>query len=98
MAMIIRSVANNEGKIVCCVSFRGNITEGVIFTGPRWNIDPPLPSLAGTMINHIADANLRPIRYGDGEDEMIRMAGKPPATMNSGTYDPCDLRDIKWLK
>lgn len=41
-----------------------------------WKTDPELFTLDGRWIAW-TDAHLRPIRDSDGEDEMLRIAGKP---------------------
>lgn len=40
--------------------------------GPWWEVDPPLRDR-----KLVADSALRPIRPTDGEDEILRIAGKP---------------------
>ena len=40
-----------------------------------WETEPPLSSGESTVV--MADFHLKPIRPGDGEDEMLRIAGKP---------------------
>ena len=77
LAVIVRSAAGNEGRIVRCVSFRGYVTEGVIYGGARWNVEPAVPRSDGGTIDHLADDNLRPLRNTRGEDEILRIAGKP---------------------
>lgn len=46
-----------------------------------WQLDPPLQLKHGMMAGHplevIADALVRPLRDNPGEDEMLRIAGKP---------------------
>lgn len=47
---------------------------------PAWKIEREISVLIGTVpaaIVGIADAVLRPLRDGEGEDEMLRIAGKP---------------------
>lgn len=42
-----------------------------------WYMDSPLPKPDGGAWIFIHDSCLRPIRDNDGEDEMLRIAGKP---------------------
>ena len=51
------------GKIVRCV-------EPIFSCG--WIVEPDIAGYFG-----VHDDNLRPIRDSDGEDEMLRLAGKP---------------------
>ena len=47
---------------------------------PAWRIEQEINILIGDVpaaVVGIADAVLRPLRDGDGEDEMLRIAGKP---------------------
>lgn len=68
LAIVIRSVRGNEGKIVRCVSPLKIIE--------AWTVEPDFnPEVLG--IPTFPDAWLRPIRDQDGEDEMLRIAGKP---------------------
>lgn len=76
LAIIVRSLAGNEGKIVRCL-------EGVwsIETMPwgdrasfMWRTDTVLKSWSGSFDCWIADRQLRPIRDpgDDAKDEMLR--------------------------
>lgn len=60
---------------------------GRVFTVTRlhdplgyWETDPPqrFPGVREPLVFH--DACLRPLRDSDGEDEMLRLAGKPNPT------------------
>lgn len=86
LAIIIKSRAGNEGKIVRCVRLHDFIDRdingwptGII--GPRWVIDRPVPGLTNdghpNYMFTVADSCLRPIRPTDGEDEILRLVGKP---------------------
>ena len=77
LAVIVRSAAGNEGKIVRCV--RMVIEGGTWGYGPRWVTDP---SVRGTAmpVQSVLDACMRPIRYSDGEDEMLLLVGLPVGT------------------
>jgi hypothetical protein len=75
LAVIVRSQAGNEGKVVQCL--RLVLNEYHAFPGPRWLIDRPVPhSTQGTALT-VADCALRPLRDGEGEDEMLRLVGLP---------------------
>lgn len=87
LAIIVKSRAGNEGKIVTCL--RLATTEEISLNRfydqplwPVWIVDRNLQNanLLGEVngqSNLAYDATLRPIRDQDGEDEMIRIAGKP---------------------
>lgn len=65
----------NLGKIVRCVRFVGKIPG---WKGVRWEVEgAPIIGPSGEHLTHVNDANLRPIRDNPGEDEMLRIAGKP---------------------
>ena len=74
LAVVVRSHAGNEGRIVRCVRLvMGN---GALGYGPRWVTEPPLYSDLGWVVPPL-DVCLRPIRDNDGEDESFSWAGKP---------------------
>lgn len=77
LAVIVRSWAGNEGKIVRCVRFIGRIEylNGTI--ADSWEIDPPQIGQLGNPSNKIADFQLHPIRPNEGDDETLMWAGKP---------------------
>lgn len=79
LAVIVRSVAGNEGKIVRCIRIAGawRAKDGA---GPRWETDPPVRGLLGECAYPVADLNMRPLRDSDGEDEVLRIAGRPVGT------------------
>lgn len=78
LAIIVKSVAGNEGKIVRCIRLLPSGSDKkFVFDGPRWVIDRPVPDSIGLEISSLADCALRPIRDNDGEDEMLRITGKP---------------------
>jgi hypothetical protein len=78
LAIVVSPRAKNAGKIGRCVSrYDGPWLDG---EGPGWVLDGTvLYRHDGTRkrINVIMDKWLRPIRDNDGEDEMLRIAGKP---------------------
>jgi len=83
LAIIVRSEAGNEGKIVRCIRFLGDrlwiSKDGSIKSSPTWEINALLPSWNGDVDPRklLQDEVLRPLRDNDGEDEMLRIAGKP---------------------
>ena len=77
LAVIVRSAAGNEGKIVSCVALTFE-TWG-FGSGPRWVTDPPV-SGCFTPVIPVLDACLRPLRDNDGEDEVLRLVGRPVGT------------------
>ena len=79
LAVIVRSWAGNEGKIVRCVELVNSPDfEGLTFLdGPRWLIDRPVPLRLGGTTKTVADSALKPIRPNDGKDETLTWAGKP---------------------
>ena len=84
LAVIVRSYAGNEGKIVQCLRFVPNWirigADGWECCGPAWEVDRTLPKMTGWRSNIIADSQLRPLRDNDGEDEMLRLVGLPVGT------------------
>lgn len=64
------------GQIVTCVKFLGDLPVAGGGTAPMWLVEPPLKN-SDYRRDWVADGALRPIRPNDGEDEMIRIAGKP---------------------
>ena len=74
LAIVVRSEAGNEGKIVRCVRLVGK--KNVVLRDKRivaswvWKIDSLLPSWSGEASNRIEDCLLRPISPLD-EPETI---------------------------
>lgn len=60
LAIIVKSWAGNEGKIVRLLRFVGEV-QGMAFDN-RWEIDRHLPTCRGRTVNTFPDAWLRPIR------------------------------------
>ena len=78
-AVIVRSAAGNEGKIVRCLELT-HVSRGWAFgDGPRWVTDPPVSGNYTPAIP-VLDRCLRPLRDSDGQDEMLRLAGRPVGT------------------
>lgn len=83
LAIIVKSLAGNEGKIVRCLEYLGEIdhmrdTDGALWklrggARPVWRIDRTINFTNGRRTSQVtacSDANLRPLR-GDIEDETI---------------------------
>lgn len=82
LAIIVRSEAGNEGKIVRCLKLLPNnhwicCKTGIHSFADGWEIDQQVRLFTGGTTNRVPDYRLRPIRDQDGEDEMLRIAGKP---------------------
>ena len=81
LAIIVRSFAGNEGKIVRCLKFIPSMKwrqkNGPPLVFDSWETDFTTAGWGGDVHNKIQDRQLRPIRPTDGEDEMLRIAGKP---------------------
>ena len=69
LAIVIRSHAGNEGKIVTCVRLTTDVPHGMMWIepGPRWEIDRYVMSKNGTLLNSFADNCLRPLPKLDEE-------------------------------
>ena len=98
LAVIVRSTAGNEGKIVRCVRLRGLKPQAYpdrVELAPSWEVDRPLVGWNGTVGNNIEDSRLRPIRDDDGEDEMLRIAGVPARKLKTTNADVTGLAPRK---
>ncbi len=87
LAVIVRSVAGNEGKIARCLRLHTSGTEDLdgkhirnANGGPRWVVEGDIRSIEGFRLFTVPDAYLRPIRDSDGEDEILRLVGRPVGT------------------
>ena len=74
LAIIVSSKAGNEGRIVRCLEFIGEVRglEG----RDRWRIDQAIKS-EYTATFTANDSQLRPIRDQPGDDETLSWASKP---------------------
>jgi hypothetical protein len=82
LAIIVKSNCGNEGKIVRVLELYVPLfVDSSIAHHTFWKIDRKIQ--ATNMLDEIiqidfcTDAQLRPISDQEGEDEMIRIAGKP---------------------
>lgn len=66
LAILVRSGSGNEGKIVRCLRFVGEVPGW--YGDDRWETDTILPGCFGGKTNTAQDAWLRPLR-GDLLDE-----------------------------
>jgi len=75
LAILIKSYAGNEGKIVRCIAHvrRDCAYEGVV---DAWITEPMLTNIDGEEIP-TTDHRLSPIRDNDGEDETLQWAPVP---------------------
>lgn len=77
LAIVVRSSAGNEGKIVRCLRLIKSIiwvdVDGKGSRHPTWEIDVLLPDWSGIFTNYICDYQLRPIRDpgDDAVDETL---------------------------
>ena len=81
LAVIVRSTCGNEGRFVTCISLIPMHSflqpDGRIIIGPSWVVEPPIFGWLGDKAPGVRDALLRPIRYNDGEDEILSIVGHP---------------------
>lgn len=86
LAVIVRSAAGNEGKIVQCIELdrfmRWQSLGGKEWTAPGWRVDQVLRGTGGTPDNWIEDSLLRPIRDPgeDAQDETLLWIPVPSAS------------------
>lgn len=76
LAIVVNSVAGNEGKIVRCVKFLGLVEfvdpDGSLTEMAAWEVDPPLPGWDGVLDTDCPDEDLRPIKPLDELDDVTR--------------------------
>lgn len=78
LAIVVMSLAGNEGKIVRCIRLvPGGKRWKEFGLCDTWETDTMLPNIAGYENNLMRDAQLRPIRDNDGEDETLQWAPVP---------------------
>lgn len=87
LAVVVRSVTGRSiGRIVRVVRaapYPGlRNQDGSIERGLVWETDTLFKTvISGEMHPYKLDKELRPLRDQDGEDEMLRIAGKPKTTL-----------------
>jgi hypothetical protein len=83
LAVIVRSFAGNEGKIVTCIRLATMAErayarfDNALLPGEAWVIDRVVLSANGMRVPLAYDAQLRPLRDSEGEDEVLRLVGLP---------------------
>lgn len=80
LAIIIKSFAGNEGKIVRCIKFIGSACSelGNLYCGTDyWLIDTHIQATDGSTGPVARDCYLRPIHPTDEPDEMLIITGLP---------------------
>lgn len=81
LAIIVKSYAGNEGKVVRCVEAVGmelwDMPDGTSELAFTWRMDRALRSFTGRLHDLVRDEHLRPIRPDEGDDETLSWAGKP---------------------
>lgn len=87
LAVVVRSMAGNEGVIVRCLrliraeaTYRAN--DGSEYNSAVWEIDRPLPDWVGGVDFTFPDVQLRPIRDpgDDARDETLEWLPVPSTT------------------
>lgn len=80
MAIVVKSYAGHEGKIVTCLKFVGKV-RGLIGED-YWETDTNTRSEDGRTVDpHLRDSWMRPIRDQPGEDETLTWAPVPQKEM-----------------
>ena len=90
MAVIVRSSIGNEGRIVVCLSI-ASIDElcrafgaSMSSYAPIWRLDVAVRwrgSVSGCIeVPFMVDKAMRPLRDNEGEDEVLRLVGRPVGT------------------
>ncbi len=74
LAIVVKSLAGNEGKIVRCVQYIGVVKWKVIGMDDTWLLDQPLKNIHGHSGFDMPDSFLRPIRDNPGQDETLQWA------------------------
>ena len=86
LAVIVRSSAGNEGRVLTCLRLASQeecANDGVIWwlelEGPVWLTDASLRTSTKGQTRLYPDARLRPLRDSDSDSdgEMLRIAGRP---------------------
>lgn len=81
LAVLVRSVCGNEGKLCRCERFLGKVLfrwlDGTLSVMPAWKVDRAFLVSSGRMNDVVPDCFLRPIRPSDDPDETLTWAGLP---------------------
>ena len=81
LAVIVFSKYGNEGKLLTCLRLASaeECADESFWNwkGPVWVTDAVIQCNDRTTTHLYPDSRLTPLRYSDGEDEMLRIAGVP---------------------
>lgn len=82
VAIVVRAInPNNLGKICRCLKLIPNEPmldpDGVLRLYNVWETDTVFEGWNGQEGTDIDDQSLKPLRDSEGEDEMLRISGKP---------------------
>jgi hypothetical protein len=82
LAVVVKSAnRKNLGKIVRVLRLAVGVqlikTDKSLSTDTVWQTDAKIVGHLGDVHHFVRDANLRPIRPNNGEDETLQWAGKP---------------------
>ena len=77
LAVIVKSLAGNDGKVVKCIKYIGIKKWSINGPDHTWVIDRELPDIGGSCSKFIEDRILRPIRDQPGTDETLLWAPVP---------------------
>lgn len=80
LAIVVKSDAGNEGRIVRCIRLMTRAEKQALSyfrDEPMWITDTNMVSTWGTYDTTMWDSYMRPIRDNPGEDETLTWAGKP---------------------
>jgi len=82
LAIVVKALnPKNLGKIVRCIRFLPSHVlldpDGVLRAHDCWGLDTVLLAWDNDPTKVILDSYLKPLRDSDGEDEMLRIVGKP---------------------
>ena len=77
LAVVVRSWAKNEGKIVTCIRLTPYQEHDLKDPGFVWEVDAILRGADGLGSNFIHDDQLRPLRNNPGADETLSWKDVP---------------------
>lgn len=69
LAVIVKSMYGNEGKIVTCVKYLGVVNFADRPASTAWEISPRIPTRKGRTTNTVEAISLRPIRPDESPEE-----------------------------
>jgi hypothetical protein len=82
IAIVVQSNAGNEGRVLTCLHLASRKqceaeSLGWWTAGAVWVTDADLMCNDGTTTRLYPDSRLRPLRDSEGEDEVLRLVGRP---------------------